>query len=99
MQVCHFPPGTRKWNKIEHRLCAHLTEHWRGRPLVSHDVVVHLIGSTTTQTGRRVRAALDPATYPTKQPVSDDELNRVQLQRADVHGEWKYVIHPASPAH
>ena len=94
--VCHFPPGTSKWNKIEHRLFAHITENWRGRPLVSHDVVVNLIGNTTTTTGLRVRAALDPAPYPTKQQVADAALARVQLQPATFHGEWNYAIHPAS---
>jgi hypothetical protein len=93
--VCHFPPGTSKWNKIEHRLFAHITQNWRGRPLVSHDVVVHLIGSTTTRTGLSVRAALDPAVYPTKQQVSDEALARVHLQPATFHGEWNYAIHPA----
>ena len=92
--VCHFPPGTSKWHKIEHRLFAHITENWRGRPLVSHDVVVNLIGSTTTRTGLRVRAALDSAPYPTKQQVSDAALARVQLQPASFHGEWNYAIHP-----
>jgi len=93
--VCHFPPGTSKWNKIEHRLFAHITENWRGRPLVSHDVVVNLIGSTTTRTGLAVRAALDPAPYATKQQVSDAALARVQLHPAPFHGEWNYAIHPA----
>ena len=92
--VCHFPPGTSKWNKIEHRLFSHITQNWRGRPLVSHDVVVNLIGSTTTTTGLRVRAALDPAPYPTKQQVSDGALARVQLYPAPFHGEWNYAIHP-----
>jgi hypothetical protein len=95
--VCHFPPGTSKWNKIEHRLFAHITENWRGRPLVSHDVVVNLIGSTTSRTGLAVRAALDPAPYPTKQQVSDATLARVQLHPAPFHGEWNYAIHPAPP--
>src|SRR3954454_4458247 len=93
--VCHFPPGTSKWNTIEHRLVAHITQNWRGRPLVSHDVVVNLIGSTTTQTGLSVRAALDPAPYPTKQQVSDEALGRVCLHPATFHGEWNYAIHPA----
>jgi hypothetical protein len=93
--VCHFPPGTSKWNKIEHRLFAHITQNWRGRPLVSHDVVVNLIGSTTTTMGLQVRAALDPAPYPTKQQVSDAALAHVQLQPATFHGEWNYAIHPA----
>ncbi len=94
MAVCHFPPGTSKWNTIEHRLFAHITENWRGRPLVSHDVVVNLIGSTTTRTGLAVRAALDPAPYPTKQQVSDAALARVHLHPAPFHGEWNYAIHP-----
>jgi hypothetical protein len=92
--VSHFPPGTSKWNKIEHRLFAQITENWRGRPLVSHDVVVNLIGSTTTTTGLRVRAALDPTRYPTKQVVSDDAFARVQLHPAPFHGEWNYAIQP-----
>jgi hypothetical protein len=95
VSVCHFPPGTSKWNKIEHRLFAHITQNWRGRPLVSHDVVVNLIGSTTTTTGLRVRATLDPAPYPTKQQVSDDDLARVHLSPAAFHGEWNYTIQPA----
>ena len=93
--VCHFPPGTSKWNTIEHRLFAHITEHWRGHPLVSHDVVVNLIGSTTTKTGLSIRAALDPASYPTRQQVSDQAFARVQLHPATFHGEWNYAIHPA----
>ena len=92
--VCHFPPGTSKWNKIEHRLFAHITQNWRGRPLISHEVMVNLIGSTTTATGLRVRAALDPSRYPTKLQVTDDELARVQLHPATFHGEWNYTIHP-----
>lgn len=97
VSVCHFPPGTSKWNNIEHRLFAHITQNWRGRPLVSHDVVVNLIGNTTTTTGLRVRAALDPSPYPTKQSVSDDDLRRVQLYRAAFHGDWNYAIHPTTP--
>jgi len=96
--VCHFPPGTSKWNKIEHRLFAHITQNWRGRPLISHEVMVNLIGSTTTATGLRVRAALDPSLYPTKLQVTDDELARVQLHPATFHGEWNYTIHPTPRA-
>lgn len=92
--VCHFPPGTSKWNKIEHRMFAHITQNWRGRPLVSHDVVVSLIGSTTTATGLAIRAALDPAPYPTKQQVTTAALARVQLHPAAFHGEWNYTIAP-----
>ena len=94
VSVCHFPPGTSKWNKIEHRLFSHITQNWRGRPLISHEVVVNLIKNTTTRTGLRVRAALDPAHYPTKLQVSDDQLSDVYLTRDPFHGEWNYSITP-----
>jgi hypothetical protein len=97
ISVCHFPPGTSKWNKIEHRLFCHITENWRGRPLVSHEVIVNLIGSTTTQAGLTVQAAIDPTPYPTGVKVTDEELARVPIQRADFHGEWNYTIAPATP--
>jgi hypothetical protein len=92
--VCHFPPGTSKWNKIEHRMFSHITQNWRGRPLVTHEVVVNLIGSTTTRAGLQIRAALDPTPYPTKKQVSDDELASVQIRPDRFHGEWNYSIHP-----
>ena len=92
--VCHFPPGTSKWNKIEHRLFAYITMNWRGRPLVSHEVVVNLIGATTTREGLKVRANLDQESYPTKVKVSDEELSQVNLTRHDFHGEWNYTIAP-----
>jgi hypothetical protein len=92
--VCHFPPGTSKWNKIEHRLFSHITQNWRGRPLVSHEVVVNLIENTTTRAGLRVQAALDTAHYPTKQHVSDDQFSDVCLSRDQFHGEWNYSIAP-----
>ena len=94
VMVCHFPPGTSKWNKIEHRMFCHITKNWRGRPLVSHEVIVNLIGSTTTRTGLSIRAALDRHTYPTGIKVTDDELAKVQLRPADFHGEWNYKIIP-----
>ena len=94
--VCHFPPGTSKWNKIEHRLFCHITENWRGRPLVSHETIVNLIGSTTTQAGLTVQAALDPTPYPTGIKVTDDALAQVQIERATFHGEWNYTILPTS---
>jgi DNA-binding phage protein len=98
--VCHFPPGTSKWNKIEHRLFSYISQNWRGRPLLSHEVIVNLIGSTTTQTGLRVAAALDTNHYPTKKHVSDEALATIQLQRHAFHGEWNYSISPASqPRH
>jgi Rhodopirellula transposase DDE domain len=95
--VCHLPPGTSKWNKIEHRLFAHISMNWRGRPLVSHEVVVDLIGATTTRDGLRVQAELDPAVYPTKGHVSDAELAAVRLTPHAFHGEWNYTITPAGP--
>ncbi len=90
--VCHFPPGTSKWNKIEHRLFSHISMNWRGRPLVSHDVVVELIGATTTRTGLRVRAERDLGLYPTKIKVTDEELAAVPLQKHAFHGEWNYTL-------
>jgi hypothetical protein len=96
ISVCHFPPGTSKWNKIEHRLFCHITQNWRGRPLVSREAVVNLIGGTTTSTGLQVRARLDEAAYPTGVTVSDAELAAVHLVRDGFHGEWNYTIHPRS---
>ena len=92
--VSHLPPGTSKWNKIEHRLFSFITQNWRGEPLVSHEVIVQLIASTTTQTGLRVEAKLHTARYPKGVKVSDDQLNQVNIQRHDFHGEWNYTISP-----
>jgi len=94
LQVCHFPPGTSKWNKIEHRLFCFITKNWRGRPLTSYQVIVNLIGSTTTQHGLTVRAALDTNAYDTGRTVSDEQLASVDCTPADFHGEWNYTIHP-----
>src|SRR5271165_5126789 len=94
LNVCHFPPGTSKWNKIEHRLFSFITKNWRGRPLTAYEVIVNLIASTTTKTGLIVRAALDPREYETGIVVSDEELARVNLIPAKFHGEWNYAIHP-----
>ena len=90
--VCHYPPGTSKWNKIEHRLFSEITKNWRGRPLESYQVVVNLIGATTTETGLRVRADLDGGFYPTKVKVTDTELASVDLRPHHFHGEWNYTI-------
>ena len=90
--VCHLPPRTSKWNKLEHRLFAHISMNWRGRPLVSHEIIVDLIGATTTASGLRVQAELDPGAYPTKVKVSDDELATVQLTPHAFHGEWNYTV-------
>jgi Rhodopirellula transposase DDE domain len=92
--VCHFPPGTSKWNRIEHRLFSAISVNWRGRPLVSHEVIVELIGATTTRTGLRVHAELDRGVYPLGVKVSDAELAAVPLTRHDWHGEWNYSIAP-----
>jgi len=94
LHVSHFPPGTSKWNKIEHRLFCHVTQNWRGRPLVSHDLIVKLIGTTTTKTGLKVKAALDQTLYESGIKVTDEELDTVRIQRDDFHGEWNYSISP-----
>ena len=92
--VCHLPPGTSKWNKIEHRLFAHISMNWRGRPLVSHEVIVDLISATTTQAGLRVQADLDVGHYPTKIKVSDEEMASLHLTPHAFHGEWNYTLAP-----
>jgi len=94
LAVCHFPPGTSKWNKIEHRLFCFITQNWRGKPLLSRQAVVELISSTKTQKGLVVRAALDSHTYPTGLKVSDEELAQVNLTPDLFHGEWNYYIRP-----
>jgi hypothetical protein len=94
LHVCHFPPGTSKWNKVEHRLFCYVTQNWRGKPLVSHQAIVSLIAATTTKAGLVVKAALDRNTYETGIKVSDDELARLKLTPADFHGEWNYSIAP-----
>lgn len=92
--VCHFPPGTSKWNKIEHRLFSAISQNWRGKPLVNHEVVVNLIGATTTRRGLRVRSELDTNRYPAGRRVSDDELEAIHLRRDPFHGEWNYSLLP-----
>lgn len=94
VHVRHFPPGTSKWNKIEHRMFSHITRNWRGRPLVSHEVIINLIANTTTKTGLKIRAGLDTGNYPTGITVSDEELAALNLKRADFHGEWNYKLLP-----
>jgi hypothetical protein len=92
--VCHLPPGTSKWNKIEHRLFSFITQNWRGKPLVTHQVIVNLIAATTTKTGLRVRAHLDERTYAKGRRISDKQMAEVHLEPHDFHGEWNYTIHP-----
>ena len=92
--VCHFPPGTSKWNKIEHRMFCHITENWRGRPLVSREVVVNLIGHTTTKTGLAIRSALDENRYPTGREVTAQQMESLAIKQDKFHGDWNYTIQP-----
>ena len=94
IRVLHFPPGTSKWNKIEHRLFSYISINWRAKPLTSYQVVIDLIAATTTSTGLKVYARLDTNTYQTKLKVPDADINAVNLTRDDFHGEWDYTIHP-----
>ena len=94
VSVCHFPPGTSKWNKIEHRMFCHITENWRGRPLVSREVVVNLIGHTTTRSGLAIRSELDENSYPTGQPVTAEQMESLSLKRDKFHGDWNYSLTP-----
>jgi hypothetical protein len=94
--ICHLPPGTSKWNKIEHRLFSFISQNWRGKPLVSHQVIVNLIAATTTKTGLRVHSELDPGKYPKGVKVSDKEIAAIRLERDQFHGEWNYTILPRS---
>jgi DDE family transposase len=94
LHVCHYPPGTSKWNKIEHRLFCHITQNWRGRPLVDRAAVVELIAATTTKTGLKVESALDPRTYEKGITVSDAEMQRLDIRGDAFHPEWNYTIRP-----
>lgn len=95
--VCHLPPGTSKWNRIEHRLFSHITMNWRGRPLTSHEVIVQSIAATTTKTGLAVHAELDTSIYPTGIQVSDDEIAALPITRHRFHGDWNYTLRPQPP--
>ena len=92
--VCHMPPGTSKWNKIEHRLFSHISMNWRGRPLTSHDVIVNSIAATATRTGLTVHAELDPGTYDTGIKVTDSDIDALPMHRHRFHGDWNYTLHP-----
>ena len=94
IHVCHFPPGTSKWNKIEHRMFCQITQNWRGRPLVSHEVIINLIANTTTEQGLRIQAELDTAAYPLGTKVTDKQLDTLKIKRHKFHGEWNYSIQP-----
>jgi hypothetical protein len=94
ISVCHFPPGTSKWNKIEHRMFCHITENWRGRPLVSREVVVNLIGGTRTKAGLEIQSELDGGIYPIAREVTDQQMDGLSIKREKFHGEWNYTIRP-----
>ena len=94
ISVCHFPPGTSKWNKIEHRLFSFISQNWRAKPLVSHKVIVNLISSTTTTTGLKVKCRLDKKKYPTGIKISIEDLKKINIKQDKFHGEWNYTIYP-----
>ena len=94
ISVCHFPPGTSKWNKVEHRLFSFISQNWRGEPLADYETVVHLISKTTTTTGLKVSCRLDRRRYPTGRKVSNEQWARINLHRDDFHGDWNYTIRP-----
>jgi hypothetical protein len=96
ISVCHLPPGTSKWNKIEHRLFSYISQNWRGKPLVSHEVVINLIAATTPRTRLTVRCELDTNKYPTGIKITKEELSQVNISRDHFHGEWNYSIKPNS---
>jgi hypothetical protein len=94
LELCHYPPGTSKWNKVEHRLFCHITSNWRGVPLETLEIVVNLIGSTRTAEGLEVHAWIDENEYQKAKTVSDDQLSEVRIRRDSFHGEWNYQILP-----
>ena len=94
LSICHFPPGTSKWNKIEHRLFSFISSNWRGEPLRDYETIVNLIAKTTTAKGLTVKCRLDRRKYPTGRKVSDHEMQRVNLERNKFHGDWNYIIKP-----
>jgi hypothetical protein len=93
--VCHFPPGTSKWNAIEHRLFSFIGTNWRGKPLESLEVIINLIAGTTTNVGLKVYARLDTGSYPKGIEVSDEEFAAINIQRHEFHGDWNYTIKPS----
>jgi hypothetical protein len=95
--VCHLPPGTSKWNKIEHRLFSFITQNWRGKPLVSYQAIVQLIASTTTRTGLNIKCTIDPNAYPAGVKVTDAEMAALNIKPHEFHGEWNYTIAPRPP--
>ena len=94
--MCHFPPGTSKWDKIEHRLFSAISTNWKGQPFTSHEVVVNLIGATTNRGGLTVKAQLDRGSYPTKIRVTKKEVDNLPIEPHEFHGEWNYTVRPAN---
>jgi len=94
IEVCHFPPATSKWNKIEHRLFSYISQNWRGKPLISYEVIVNLIASTKTLKGLKINCELDKRTYPTGIVITNEVMSKINIERNDFHGEWNYVIKP-----
>ena len=94
ISVSHLPPGTSKWNKIEHKLFSFITQNWRGKPLVSYEVIVNLIAATTTKTGLKVQSELDTREYPKGVTITDELFDKINIVKHDFHGEWNYTIHP-----
>jgi hypothetical protein len=94
ISVCHFPPGTSKWNKIEHRMFCHITQNWRGRPLVSLEAIVSLIGAVTTRKGLKIQAGLDPGKYELGQKITDKDLAGIRIEKSEFQGAWNYSILP-----
>jgi len=94
INVCHFPPGTSKWNKIEHKMFCYITQNWRGKPLITRETVVNLIGNTKTKSGLKIRVKLDENIYEKGKEVTDEELKTVHIEKANFHGEWNYKIKP-----
>lgn len=92
ISVCHFPPGTSKWNKIEHRLFSFISQNWRGKPLVSHEVIINLIAATTTKKGLRIECEIDTNSYPKGVKVTDTQMQSINIDRDSFHGEWNYTI-------
>jgi len=96
ISVCHFPPGTSKWNKIEHRLFSFISQNWRGKPLISHEVIINLIAATTSKTGLEVKSGLDANSYPDGIKISDHQMAELRLRRDTFHGDWNYAVLPRS---
>ena len=99
ISVCHFPPGTSKWNKIEHRMFSYISQNWRGKPLVSIETIVNLIGSTRTKKGLRIQTSVDTNEYSKGIKVTDKEIESLSLERKAFHGEWNYTLYPRILAH